>query len=101
MAKKAVAQVYNLVYSLIKDGMPEEKAVELAKALSDGRWTHDYPISYEQAKELGLPVNDQMPKEVYELMELYPQSGQRRPSVEYIPSPYLPASPAPRQGERR
>jgi hypothetical protein len=29
-------------------------------------------------------------KKVYELMELYPQSGMRRPSVEFIPTPYAP-----------
>jgi ClpP class serine protease len=71
--------------------MPEEKARGLAKALSDGHWTHDYPINYEQAKELGLPVKEQIPREIYELMELYPQSGLRRPSVEYIPIPYRPS----------
>lgn len=30
------------------------------------------------------------PMEVYELMELYQQSGMRRPSVEFIPTPYMP-----------
>jgi len=61
--------------------------------LSEGRWTHDYPIDFELAKEMGLPVNEQMLKEVYELMELYPQSGMRRPSVEFIPTPYAPPTP--------
>ena len=31
-----------------------------------------------------------MPALVYELMQLYPQTGQRRPSVEFIPQPYGP-----------
>ncbi len=92
IARKAINQVYNTVYSLIKDKMPEEKAKELAKILSEGRWTHDYPITYEEAKELGLPVTDQVPPEVYDLMDLYPQTSQRRPSVEFIPVPYLPSS---------
>ncbi|MCE8427296.1 MAG: hypothetical protein J5U19_02740 [Candidatus Methanoperedens sp.] len=61
--------------------------------LSEGRWTHDYPIDFEQAKEMGLPVNDQMLIEVYDLMELYQQSGMRRPSVEFIPIPYMPPAP--------
>jgi ClpP class serine protease len=90
MAKKAVDQVYDVLYSLIKDKMPEDKAKELAKALSDGHWTHDYPISFEELKNMGLSVNDKLPPEVHGLMELYPQSGQRRPSVEFIPTPYLP-----------
>jgi ClpP class serine protease len=92
IARKAINQVYKTVYNLIKDKMPEEKAKELAKTLSEGRWTHDYPITYEEAKELGLPVTDQVPPEVYELMDLYPQTSQRRPSVEFIPVPYLPPS---------
>ena len=99
MAKKAIDQVYDVVYSLMKDKMPEEKAKELAKRLSDGHWTHDYPISFEQLKEMGLPVNSPLLTEVYELMDLYPQSGLRRPSVEFIPTPYLPPTRRPRKGD--
>ena len=101
VARKALTQVYNTVYSLIKDTMPEEKAQELARALSDGRWTHDFPISYEQAKAMGLPVKEGIPKEIFSLMELYPQAVQRRPSVEYIPVPYNPPPARPnKRGEK-
>ncbi|MFZ3383737.1 MAG: ATP-dependent Clp protease proteolytic subunit [Candidatus Methanoperedens sp.] len=93
VAKKAIDQVYEAVYSLLLKHNTPEKAAELARMLSEGRWTHDYPIDFEQAKELGLPVNDQMPTEVYGLMELYQQSGMRRPSVEFIPTPYIPHAP--------
>lgn len=93
VARKAIDQVYNTVYSLLLKHNTPEKADEIAKMLSEGRWTHDYPIDFEQAKEMGLPVNEQMLKEVYELMELYPQSGMRRPSVEFIPTPYAPPTP--------
>lgn len=93
VARKAIEQVYQMVHSLLLKHNTPEKAAEIAKMLSEGRWTHDYPIDFEQAKEMGLPVNDVMPKEVYELMELYPQSGMRRPSVEFIPTPYAPPTP--------
>lgn len=93
VARKAIEQVYQMVHSLLLKHNTPEKAAEIAKMLSEGRWTHDYPIDFEQAKEMGLPVNDVMPKEVYELMELYPQSGMRRPSVEFIPTPYAPPAP--------
>ncbi|VVB89218.1 Serine dehydrogenase proteinase [uncultured archaeon] len=93
VAKKAIDQVYQTVYSLLLKHNTPEKADEIAKMLSEGRWTHDYPIDFEQAGEMGLPVNDKMLKEVYELMELYPQSGLRRPSVEFIPTPYTPSAP--------
>jgi ClpP class serine protease len=90
IARKAIDQVYQAVYSLLLEHNTPEKAAELAKMLSEGRWTHDYPIDFEQAKEMGLPVNDQMLLEIYDLMELYHQSGMRRPSVEFIPTPYMP-----------
>jgi hypothetical protein len=35
-----------------------------------------------------------VPTEVYQLMELYPQARQARPTVEYVPTPYRPAAPA-------
>jgi len=31
-----------------------------------------------------------LPKEIYSLMSLYPQSPGTRPSVQYIPVPYQP-----------
>ena len=101
MSRKAMEQVYDAVYSLVRDQMPDDKAKELSKTLSEGRWTHDYPVKFEKAKELGLPVKGELPKEIYELMELYPQSGQRRPSVEFVPTPYLPPVRTPRKEEPR
>jgi ClpP class serine protease len=62
-------------------------AEEVAEKLSSGIWTHDYPITVDEAINLGLPVSTEMPNEVYQLMALYPQTAQRRPSVEYIPLP--------------
>jgi ClpP class serine protease len=94
VAKKAIGQVYETVRTLLLEHQTQEKAAELAKMFSEGRWTHDYPIDFEQAKAMGLPVSDQMPEEVYELMELYPQARQQRPGVEFIPVPYrTPATP--------
>ncbi len=101
MARKAINQVHHTVYSLLRgNNMEEKKARQVAKKLSEGHWTHDYPISVEEAREMGLPVSEDMPKEIYALMDLYPQAAQRRPSVEYIPTPYRPSPPTgPNQGE--
>ena len=99
VAGKAIEQVYNTVYNLLLKHNTPEKAREIAKMLSEGRWTHDYPIDFEQAREMGLPVKDHMPKEVYDLMELYPQSGMRRPSVEFVPAPYPTRTPG--KGDHR
>lgn len=99
VARKAVRQVHQTLKRLLLAKLPEEKADEIARILSQGTWTHDYPIEVEEARAMGLPVEEGLPREVYELMRLYPQPAQRRPSVEYVPVPYSPA-PAP-SGERR
>lgn len=89
IARKAITQVYHFVKKLLSENhCDQEKAEKIAITLTEGRWTHDYPITYEEAKELGLCVSSEMPKEIYELMDLYPQSPGKRPSVQYIPIPY-------------
>jgi ClpP class serine protease len=88
VAAKAQRQVHSLLEKILKDKLPEEQASEVADILSSGRWTHDYPITVDEAEMLRLPITVDMPKQVYYLMSLYPQPPQRRPSVEYIPLPY-------------
>jgi ClpP class serine protease len=100
VARKAVEQVYRTVRGLLLEHYDEAQADRLARAMSEGRWTHDYPIDFEEAKVLGLRVSDRMPEEIYRLMDLYPQTRQQRPGVEYIPTPYRPI-PAPGSRERR
>ena len=87
IAEKAIAEMQETIVELLRDRMGEEKAKELARILTEGRWTHDYPITVEKARELGLPVSTEVPEEVYELMELYPQAPGNRPGVEFIPQP--------------
>jgi hypothetical protein len=72
---------------LLADKMPADKAEELADALTRGAWTHDYPITFEDAQGLGLPVRDDMPEEVLQLLSLYPQPIRHSGSVEYLPVP--------------
>lgn len=101
VADKALRQVRDFVVCLLRKKTDEETAQRLAETLTDGRWTHDYPVSFEQAKELGLPVSDALPETVHKLMTLYPQPSQRRPSVQYVPVPYGgrngPPPPKPKQ----
>ncbi|MDK2373089.1 MAG: hypothetical protein QI197_06925, partial [Candidatus Korarchaeota archaeon] len=87
VAGKAINQVRELVTWLLEDKLGREKAEEVAKTLTAGRWTHDYPITVEVAKELGLPVSTDVPPEVYQLMELFPQPLRTRTqSVEFFPA---------------
>ena len=87
-AEKAIAQMRQEVGELLADKYPDGKAEDIAKLLTSGTWTHDYPITCERARELGLPVNSDMPENMLRLMQLYPQPMRRQPSVEYVPLPY-------------
>ncbi|HEU4753654.1 MAG TPA: ATP-dependent Clp protease proteolytic subunit, partial [Armatimonadota bacterium] len=49
IAEKAMRQVRNTVLGLIGDRLPPEQAAQLAEALTQGQWTHDYPIDAAQA----------------------------------------------------
>lgn len=100
ISRKALVQVRETIESLLADNMPPDKAKTLAQTLSEGRWTHDYPILPKQAVELGLPVTVGLPQEVYNLMALYPQATHRRPSVEFIPVERPPQHTAPQGGGR-
>ncbi len=82
-AEKAIAQLREAVQSLLGPKMGAERAEELAEVLTKGTWTHDYPITFDVARQLGLPVRSEMPDEVLELMGLYPQPVRQHPSVEY------------------
>lgn len=93
LAAKALRQVRATVVGLLRGRMDPDQVEKVADALTQGYWTHDYPIDVEQARALGLPVNTDIPNEVYDLMSLYPQPMSRRPSVEYIPVPYGPEPP--------
>lgn len=89
MASKATDQMREAVTRLLtRSGMDTAEAGKLAETLTEGQWTHDYPIMAEAAKEMGLPVTTEPPPEVSEIIRLFPQARNRRPSVEYIPSPY-------------
>ena len=87
IGEKAINQVKNTIIQIVHSWMEEEKAEELADQLATGKWTHDFPIRAEEAQKLGMPISTEVPEEVYELMELFPQSSQQRPSVQYVPMP--------------
>ncbi len=87
-AEKAITQMRHEVSELLANKYPNEKAEEIAKLMTSGTWTHDYPITCDRARELGLPVNSDIPENILRLMELYPQPLRRQPSVEYVPVPY-------------
>jgi ClpP class serine protease len=85
IAQKARVQVMAFVAEVLLKHLPKDRAAALAAMLAEGRWTHDFPIMVEGARQLGLPVSTDMPPLIYDLMDLYPQADTQRPSVLYVP----------------
>ena len=92
-AEKAMKQLNAIVREMLEGKMSAEATDQLSRLLTRGAWTHDYPITCDQAKQLGLNVTSEMPREFYELMKLFPQPVRRTPSVEYSQEPERPARP--------
>jgi len=98
LARKAQAQIREFVVGVLLDDFPPDRAGFIANELTSGRWTHDYPLTIETLTEMGLPVTTGLPVEAFRLMELYPQAGRQRPSVQFVPVPYREA-PAPERSQ--
>ncbi len=93
VAVKALHQIKDTVKCLLAKHMDSDQAEKTAHKLTQGTWTHDYPINVQQIAEMGFKVNTDMPSEIYSLMSMYPQPRTARPSVEYSPGPVYPSSP--------
>jgi ClpP class serine protease len=100
VAEKAVRHMKQVVRELLSERRGQEEADSLAEELAGGHYTHDDPITVDEARQLGLPVETGIPEEVYELMALFPQAGRRRPSVQYVPLQPQPPTQAPSQPTR-
>jgi ClpP class serine protease len=87
VGRKAIAQVRRAAGGLLERKLSKEKAEELAQKLSEGTWTHDYPISPPEAKTMGLNVSTDIPPEILDFLSLYPQPTRTQGGVEYLPGP--------------
>ncbi len=85
-AEKAVRQVRETVLELLEGRYERDQAEKIARALTEGIWTHDHPITFEFARQLGLKVSTNMPEEIVKLLSLYPQPVRQQQSVEYLPT---------------
>lgn len=84
VSEKALEQVKRGAVELLTPQMEEGAARALAEKLAGGHWTHDYALTAEEARSLGLPVKVAMPNEVLDLMKLYPQPVQQS-GVDFLP----------------
>lgn len=92
VSEKALAQVKRGAVELLTPRLDEKAAEAIADKLAGGHWTHDYALTATEATELGLPVKVGMPREVMELMKLYPQPVQQS-GVEFLPISIPPRRP--------
>jgi ClpP class serine protease len=75
ISSKAISHVGALIAGLLERRMAGEKAKELAALISTGQFTHDFPITVERARAVGLPTSTDMPESIYTLMGLCPKRG--------------------------
>src|SRR5438128_2822277 len=51
IAQKARVQVASFVVQVLLKHLPEKQALQVATVLSEGRWTHDFPITVQAARQ--------------------------------------------------
>jgi ClpP class serine protease len=90
VAQKALRHMREVVRGLLAPRIKGKKADTVVEELAGGHYTHDDPITVDEAKALGLPVTVGLPAQIYSLMDLFAQEGRRRPSVQYVPLPLPP-----------
>ncbi len=98
VAERALRHMKQVVRELLADRFEPERAETIAEELAGGHYTHDDPITVAEGTALGLPISTDLPREAYDLMDLFPQEGRRRPSVQYVPLPTPPAQAPVRGG---
>lgn len=84
VARKAVIQLENFLKRILRDKFEPEEIERIIINLSSGKFTHDFPLTCEVLQELNIDHHTDLPDDIYELMELYPQPGKGRPSVYYV-----------------
>jgi len=85
IAQKAMDQMRRQACELMEGTYNHDGSCAISDLLASGKWTHSYPITVPEAREIGLHVSTQMPREVIDLVALYPGPVPREPSVQYLP----------------
>src|SRR4051794_40147948 len=57
VGRKALDQIRDAAKRLLRGKMPEERMDQVVRALSEGRFTHDYPIFADEAKAMSLNIS--------------------------------------------
>jgi ClpP class serine protease len=83
IAKKALIESRKDVCDLLIGQMSENGACSIADDLISGKYSHGYPITVDAARELGLNVSTEMPREITDILDLFPRR-ERVASVRYV-----------------
>ncbi|MFZ5814939.1 MAG: SDH family Clp fold serine proteinase [Bacillota bacterium] len=96
-AEKILREMEQHLCDLMEERLGAEKAREIARTMTQGRWTHGYPLTWEALRDMGLKVSTDVPEEAYQLLELFPAGGRFRP-VQWLPGRKRAAEPDGIQG---
>ena len=69
LAYKSLKQVEEMVRWIFEKKLPASKVDAIVKRLVYSESTHDAPIFPDEAKKLGLPIETNLPEEVFELIK--------------------------------
>jgi hypothetical protein len=78
------AEHHNNALELMAGTYPSSTAHKIAHRLNDGDLTHAYPLTYREAKRLGLKVSNAMPPEAIDLIRIFRRDRSAR-SVLFCP----------------
>ncbi len=82
--KRDQGEHHNNALELMAGTYPSSTAHKIAHRLNDGDLTHGYPLTYVEAKKLGLKVSNAMPPEAIDLIRIFRRDHSAR-SVLFCP----------------
>lgn len=85
VSEKVLDQMRRQACELMQGNYSHDGSCTISDLLASGKWSHDYPITPPEAKELGLHISTDMPPEVVEVTELLAATEHRKPSVHFTP----------------
>ncbi len=85
-AEKALGQMKATVQQLLEGKHEDEQIKLIINDLVTGKYTHDFPITADGVCALlGQCAQNELPKEVYQLMDFYKMGRRQRAGIEYVP----------------
>jgi ClpP class serine protease len=82
ISRKALKLTRDVAKELLEGKVqPEDRLDKVVEKLVSGEMIHSTPLSANEAKEIGLPINTDFPADVHEFMKLFKPA---KKSVEYV-----------------